>query len=319
MDAESAPRAFHAEGRNWFRDFHIGVTGLVVKKTGARVPYSPSVIADVLAWFRFFFAAKGIAPLGAPFTIAFTPERARPWYLIWPTVHAAGGRLVKDPAKADVVMHFDDATFSPNPPPPGIKSDARLINFGCRDVSKSKVAEAFEAAFGYPLAIDPAAYVGAAVEKSEINGAHDGRIVQCPMTPLRGRTYQRLIDSRGLNPDLVEDLRTPTIGGTPACVFIKRRPVTKRFANANSEVEMARVEAIFSADEIAKIEDFARRLGLDWGGLDVLRDKGDGRLYIVDANKTDMGPPIALPLADKLEATRLLAQAFRDFVSRTVG
>ncbi|MEJ0059634.1 MAG: hypothetical protein WDM79_08725 [Terricaulis sp.] len=319
MDAESTPRAFHAEGRNWFRDFRIGVTGLVVKKTGARVPYSPSVIADLLAWFRFFFAAKAMAPLGAPFTIAFTPERARPWYLIWPTVHAAGGRLVKDAAQADVVMHFDDATFSPNPPPAGIKADARLINFGCRDVSKSKVAEAFEAAFGYPLAIDPATYVGPAVEKSEINGAHDGRIVQCPTLALRGRTYQRVVDARGQNPELVEDLRTPTLGGKPACVFIKRRPVTKRFANANSEVEMARVEAIFSADEMAKIEDFARRLGLDWGGLDVLRDKGDGRLYIVDANKTDMGPPIALPLSDKLVATRLLATAFREFVSRPAG
>jgi hypothetical protein len=81
----------------------------------------------------------------------------------------------------------------------------------------------------------------------------------------------------------------------------------------------ARPEDVYSQVELDFIAEFTRLLGLDWGGLDVLRDKGDGRLYIVDANKTDMGPPIALPLADKLEATRLLAQAFRDFVSRTVG
>jgi hypothetical protein len=65
---------------------------------------------------------------------------------------------------------------------------------------------------------------------------------------------------------------------------------------------------------LLRIREFARLLGLDWGGLDVLRDRAEGRLYIVDANKTDMGPPTALPLADKLAATRLLARAFREFV-----
>jgi hypothetical protein len=49
--------------------------------------------------------------------------------------------------------------------------------------------------------------------------------------------------------------------------------------------------------------------------LDVLRDATEGRLYIVDANKTDMGPPTALPLSDKLHATRTLAKAFRAFVA----
>jgi hypothetical protein len=46
----------------------------------------------------------------------------------------------------------------------------------------------------------------------------------------------------------------------------------------------------------------------------VLRDRTDGKLYIVDANKTDMGPPIALNLADKVKATRMMRDAFRKFV-----
>jgi hypothetical protein len=53
---------------------------------------------------------------------------------------------------------------------------------------------------------------------------------------------------------------------------------------------------------------------LDWGGLDVLRDRADGRLYVVDVNKTDMGPPIALPWADKLRATRLMARALLELL-----
>lgn len=315
MVSESHRRpAFQTSGRVWLRDFEFGLTGLTVRKTGARVPYSPSVLAQVSAWFHYFFAARAIEPATPSFTIHFTPERARPWYLIWAVARAAGAKLAKDAAHADVVMHFEDATFSPNHPPPRLKPGARLINFGCTDVSKSRVAQACEEAFGYPLAVDPATYIGPAVEKSEINAAHDGHIVQCPIEPVPGRAYQRVIDNRGADLDLVDDLRTCTVGGKAACVFIKRRPVAKRFLNTNTEVGLKAPEEVFSPAELEQIAAFTRVLGLDWGGVDVLRDRTDGRLYIVDANKTDMGPPISLNLPDKLKATRMLAAAFRSYV-----
>lgn len=317
MDAETSSRTFQTAGSVWLRDFDFGLTGLTVRKTGARVPYSPSVLAEVTAFFRFFLTIRSLEPIGAPFTIAFTPERARPWYLIWAVSRTAGAKLVSDPSKADVVMHFEDATYSPNPPPTQLKPGARLINFNCRDISKSRVAEACAAAFGYPLTLDPAAHVGPAVEKSEINAAHDGRVVQCPIQAQAGRCYQRLIDSRGLDPNFVDDLRTSTVGGKATVVFIKRRPVTKRFQNTNTEVLLRTPDQVFSPAEQAQITAFTRHLGLEWGGVDVLRDRTDGRLYIVDANKTDMGPPIALNLADKIIATRLLAQAFRNYVLRS--
>jgi hypothetical protein len=209
-------------------------------------------------------------------------------------------------------MHFEDATYSPNEPPARHRSSARLINFGCRDVSKTHVTRACERAFGNPLAVDPLKHIGPAVEKSEINAAHDGRIVQCPTAPIPGRVYQRVVDNRSNDPNLVEDLRTCTVGGKPIVVFIKRRQVTKRFLNTNTEVVMRAPEDVFSPEEVRQIGAFTREIGLDWGGVDVLRDRNDGRLYIVDANKTDMGPPIALNLPDKLTATRLLAEAFRE-------
>jgi len=308
------PRVFQTSGAVWLRDFEFGLTGLIVRKTGARVPYSSSVLNEVAAWFRYFFASKAIEPLKPPFTIAFTPERARPWYLIRTVARAAGAKLATDPSQADVVMHFEDATYSPNDPPLRLKPGAKLINYGARDVSKSNVARACAAAFGHPLAVDPRTHVGPAVEKSEINAAHDGRIVQCPLQPAPGRVYQRVVDNRGMDPSVVEDLRTCTVGGKPVCVFIKRRPVAKRFQNTNTEVVLRTPEEVYSAEEIALIGAFTREIGLDWGGVDVLRDRNDGRLYIVDANKTDMGPPITLNLPDKLIATRMLAKAFREFV-----
>lgn len=302
---------------NWISDFEWRWGGVRVKKTGAQVPFSRSIAAEVAAWFRYFGAVRGEAPEpGAPFTVAFTPDRARPWYLIWPVLRTAGGIIVDDPAKADVLFQFEDATVAPpRLPPPGFKG--LLLNFAANDVSKTRVGAAFEQAFGYALNVDAARHVGPAVEKSELNGAHDGRIVQCPVVPRAGRAYQRVVENLcAARPGLVEDMRTPTVGGRPAVVFLKRRRIGERFANANAEVVLVRPEDVYSAAELEGIARFCAALGLDWGGLDVLRDAGEGRLYIVDANKTDMGPPTALPLADKLHATRMIAKAFRAHVDR---
>lgn len=308
------PRVFQTSGRVWLKDFEFGLTGLTVRKTGARVPYSPSVIKQVSAWFSYFFAAQRIERATPSFTIAFAPERARPWYLIWAVARAAGAKYTKDIATADVVMHFEDATYSPNEAPTKLKPGVKLVNFTCRDVSKTNVSRASGIAFGRALAVDPTTYFGPAVEKSEINAAHDGRIVQCPTQPIPGRVYQRVIDNRiAGHADLVEDLRTCTVGGKPVCVFLKRRQVTKRFLNTNTEVLLRRPEEVFTPAEIDQIGAFTREIGLQWGGVDVLRDK-DGSLHIVDANKTDMGPPIGLNLPDKIVATRMLAKAFRAFV-----
>ena len=176
---DATPRVFQTSGKVWLKDFEFGLTGLKVRKTGALVPYSPSVIAQVTAWFRYFFAAQRIERMQPHFKITFSPERARPWYLIWAVSRAAGAKYVKDAADADVVMHFEDATYSPNDPPTKLKPGAKLVNFTCRDVSKTNVARACKAAFGNVLAVDPVTFTGLAVEKSEINAAHDGRIVQC--------------------------------------------------------------------------------------------------------------------------------------------
>ena len=48
-------------------------------------------------------------------------------------------------------------------------------------------------------------------------------------------------------------------------------------------------------------------MGLDWGGFDILRDRADGQNYIVDVNKTDLEPVIALCWADKLRSMHRLS------------
>ena len=313
--------------KNWFADLEFGDGVVRVKKTGALIPLNGETIAEARHWLSYYGSIEawrarallaGALLKDAPrWKVAFSPERPRPWYLVWPVLQAAGAKIIADPDRADFVFHFDDSTVSP----PGQMARANAagrpihLNFRCTDVSKTRVANAFEEAFGYALALDPSVGEGPVVEKSEINGAHDGCIVHRPVSPRPDRVYQKLIDNQ-IQDGIVADLRTPTIGGKPICVFIKERPLDHRFTNENTRVTLHRVEDIYSQAEIESLTRFANALCLDWGGLDVLRDRSDGRLYVVDANKTDMGPPILLPLREKLRATRWLADAFNTFAAR---
>jgi hypothetical protein len=300
--------------RLWITDFKYDEGTILVKKTGHRIVPDLSLLHSIFIWFCFYFFAqtwrtwRRVTGHKRP-TIAFYPDKPRPWYFIWPVMHVSGAKLIDDVSTADIVFQFDDSTETDNAVP-AVKDGARLVNFGCQDVSKSTVAEVFERASGYTLKVDPTTHQGRMVEKSEMNAAHDGRVLEGPLdAPVEGKAYQLLIDNE-IEGGLVEDLRCCLVGGRPTVVFRKRRPLERRFLNENVEVLLDEPANCYTADEIAVIERFAAELGLDWGGVDVLRDRMSGRIYIVDANKTDMGPPVALKLAAKLRATRRMAQAF---------
>jgi glutathione synthase/RimK-type ligase-like ATP-grasp enzyme len=108
------------------------------------------------------------------------------------------------------------------------------------------------------------------------------------------------------------------VGGEPVVVFVKRRPKDQRFANFNTSVQLADPAKVFTAAEREKIAAFAAAMNLDWGGLDVLRDRESGRIYIVDVNKTDM-PPLALSFTAKVRSTRLMGMALERLIKRMRG
>lgn len=299
--------------RNWLTDFKYEDGAWLVKKTGHRVPANFQLANDIFTWLTFYTLAQSwrtwrrVTGHKRP-TIAFHPDKPRPWYFIWPVMHASGAKLISDVSKADIVFQFDDSTHADHSVP-NTKPGAKLVNFSCTDISKSNVADCFERAAGYGLKVDPRTYDGPMVEKSEKNACHDGRIIEGPMDPVEDKTYQRLIDNE-IEGGLVEDLRCCIVGGEPTVVFRKRRELSRRFLNENAEVLIDEPRKCYTSDEIDVIRSFAAEIGLEWGGVDVLRDRASGRIYIVDANKTDMGPPVALKLGDKLKSTRRMARAF---------
>ncbi len=306
-----------------FGDFKIDGTQLVAKETGAQIPLTSDFARDV--WrigsfigivnaLRATRIVKGREPRAR---ISFYPRKPRSYYAIWPVCQLADVKIVDDPAEADLHFYFEDREFRIGPMTP--PTDKPSFNIGCYDIRKSAVSRVFEETFGYRLVIDPTTHQGPAVEKSESNGKHDGRIIQCPIAaPKPGCVYQRLIDNTFNGFEHV-DIRTPIVGGKIPCVFLKRRGRDIRFSNDNHRVDLVETDAMLSFDEQEKIRAYAKAIAMDFGGLDVLRDRSDGRIYIVDANKTDMGPPAALRGPDKLRAMRRIANAFAEMVDEAIA
>lgn len=282
---------------------------VILRKTGNSAPMDLRLAGEVVSWLGFQAALHTRATLRrltrppGP-AIWFTPDLPGPWYMTRAVAAWAGVRVATSPERADAGFFFEDTTVSRTRVP---RHD-RSYNFGCTDISKSRVAAVFADVFGYPLAIDPLATTGRAVEKGEVNGAHDGRIVRCPTAPVAGKTYQRLIDTVE-DDGCARDLRTHCIGGTPVLVWLKRRAADKRFLPPNLSVTTRAPHEVFSPEELASIGRFAHAMQLDWGGLDILRDRASGRIYVVDVNKTDAGPITSLPFREKLASMAILADA----------
>ena len=88
---------------------------VLVKKTGHRFALDLKLWHDIFTWFCFYTAAQSwrlrrrLAGHKKP-TIAFLPDKPRPWYLIWPVMHCAGAAFAAGAVKRgfDMVMLTSD-------------------------------------------------------------------------------------------------------------------------------------------------------------------------------------------------------------------
>jgi hypothetical protein len=316
----TAPVAENAPRSNWLSDFEWGDGRVRIRKTDIALDLDGKLWAEVARWLPYLailsvragWARTMRALRGQQRSIWFAPERPRPWYLARGAALWAGIAMAHDPAQADVAFYFDDVTTAEVP------GDAAAgVNAACADVSKSHVAAVFESVFGYPLSVDPATWSGPMIEKSEKNGVHDGRIFLAGEPVRADCVYQRLVDTAD-ETGSAHDLRTLWAGGAPVLVWEKIKPGGTRFAIHNRKARLKAPTAVFTPEEIALIGQFTARMGLDWGGLDILRDRHDGRIYIVDVNKTDVGPVIALSWADKIRSMSLLGRAMEGLLALRV-
>jgi hypothetical protein len=194
--------------------------------------------------------------------------------------------------------------------------DKRIINGNLTTTGKDLVGRAFMTAFGYPLDVDPKSYAGPVVEKPVANGVHGGRIVEGPIrAPKPNYVYSVLINN--VHEGFAEDIRVPIVGSLIPFCYLKYRPERSRFSNVNKHVGLVGSRSVLQEDELEKLLRFASLLNLDYGELDVLRDRNSQRIYVVDANNTPYGPPARLPAMERQIARHLIGSAFvSEFIRR---
>lgn len=239
----------------------------------------------------------------------FAPERPLMGYAIWRMFHELGLRVATEPDEHCVVaLNWEDVTVNQValPPPP---NGLRWLNGACVDIRKSTVEAISVETLGYGLAIDPRTHHGPFVRKSETNGLHDGAVVEGPREPEPGYIDQRLLDN--LVDGLPEDYRVSIVGRQIPVIIRRVHRLSERFDTVDQE-HLVTTEEVFEQEEVDRMLAFAAAIGLDYGDLDVIRDQGDGRIYVVDANKTPYGPPVSLGFRFMTGVHRRLARAFRE-------
>lgn len=247
-------------------------------------------------------------------TILFYPEPLTIFTAFWKICQAADCRITADPSDPCTLAVFWDgrAVRAPGDVVLDVARRARVVNLHCRDFTKRAVSRTFAEVFGYDLTVDPRVYRGPCVRKSDGNGTHDGTVIECPTDQVAdGYVYQRLVNNE-VGGNLVEDLRVPVFMTRIPFVYLKYRSTSSRFSNDNASAQIGEADAHMTREEYTLIIEFCRRMGLEYGELDVLRDRNDRRLYIVDVNPTPFGPPNHMSRRDRRTAVARLARTFEE-------
>lgn len=190
--------------------------------------------------------------------------------------------------------------------------DYKVVNLHNRDISKERVDKIHQEVFGYNTKIDPTTFTGKAVRKSDINAIHNYQVIECPIVQKQaGDFYQILINNEVENGTRVEDIRVPVIKGTLDFVYLKHRAISQRFKNPIYCKPMP-IEKLLSPEEIKLLNHFIKKFDLDFGEMDVLRNRDDGKIYVIDVNNTPQGPPSGISKEDSAWAIGEMARVFKE-------
>lgn len=194
-------------------------------------------------------------------------------------------------------------------------STKKIINYHCTDISKEKVEEVFKQVFGYDLHANCHS-INKMLRKSNFNGWHDGKVIQGPvLEKKKGFVYEKLLNNQ-ISDNLFQDLRITYFNGIIPLISLRFHDRKNRFGNT-IKATIEKAEDHLTQEELKLIHYFCMHLGFEYGDLDLIRDRNDQRLYVVDANPVPTLPPVS---AMKPALRRLMIQkwseAFREaFIS----
>ncbi len=221
-------------------------------------------------------------------TICFLPTKPGPEYMIRHVCALLGYRTVASMDEpSDLVVKWVDDTFpSPSHTLRALATKGRVVNLGVTDISKTRIGRLMEEVFGYSATVDPTSYRGVAIKKSNLNAMDMEEIVECPLSMAEvdgGAIYQEIL---GESPDgRIVEHRIACIDGRPVAAVERLRDPERRFEFESSTLSVARLSDVMDPEELRLVGKFTRRIGLDYGDLDTMRD-GQGRLHVLDVNPT---------------------------------
>lgn len=222
----------------------------------------------------------------------FAPEYPdREYFSLALMIHQLGYTVTLSPEDDfDIGVLWEDATHV-RPPAifTQIAAHKPVINLGCTDISKRRVEAAFHKVFGYGSFVDPSTFRGRCVEKPDENAIAGGTVIDCPAQPRDGFVYQQLVD--GGDERVQVEYRTPIILGMIPLVNVWRQETYQQTMARRKWLGTTTKDTaeVFSAEECRLILAFCAEMGFDFGEVDILRSRDDGKLYILDANKTPAG------------------------------
>ncbi len=292
-----------------WREIYVGTTGTTIKIDVSFIKNLCSAL-KIIGYLKLRQIKNIFGRTRHTTTLSYYPQTPGPWFNIWQVTRLANLKTISALSHANYIFAFEDSTHTQFNKSYLEGFGVPVLNLHCNDISKEHVADIFEAVFGYNLRIDPLVHNGPAIQKSDANGTHDGSVIDCPISPseiIKGQSYQRLVDST-FTGNTSEDLRVAYALGTLALVYHKYKPLTDRFGMNYVSVNVRAPEDVFSQKEISLIINFCKKMHLDFGAIDVMRDKHDGRIYIVDVNKTCM-PVLSLSLKTQIRSQKIIAQA----------
>jgi hypothetical protein len=176
------------------------------------------------------------------------------------------------------------------------------------DISKSSLGRAFEKVFCRSLALDPLMHKGLAVEKSDENATHDGRVIHCPYRPLPGKVYQVFVDTPE-NP--LRQWRITVMSGVAVLAVEREMDPEDRFKSGSIDGRLVPLHHVLRPGEPELIARLCRELHLEYCELDALRN-AERDLFVVDVNPTPVLTGLTVPDPD--ERARVVEEQARQFM-----
>lgn len=245
--------------------------------------------------------------------ICFYPEYPHKRTIIYQTCVFLGYNIkTKLKGKIDLIINWENKTFKNNYLELiTVSIKQAVLNINCKDISKNNVDSIFNNVFGYGLRVNPEKHKGVCVQKNNLNAKKDGVIISCPCKEINpDYVYLKLLDNT-VDKKHVQDIRTPVFKNKIPFVYLRTKLIENRFNNTNKKVELAKPEDVFSKQEKEKIIIFCKKINMDFGELDIIRNKIDKKIYIIDVNNTPWGPPNQIKKEDWTRALELLSFTFK--------